>query len=458
MRKLWGMDLTRRSRGEVAVGAAVIAAVVTTLLTFVIVAVVLVVANGQYGDSIELIYILLFTAMFLVPPLLVVCPLAVVLALWRRRHQAQQRGWAVEPVSRRHAAVAAVTVVALLSAGGAVARPWFRADTLLLEASDLRQGPDLTGRADAGLGEGVLAAPAARSAFLADVRWLYRGKVAIPDRRPAYVVMFTATSRGEPVVVTATSRDTPLDGHGRAAGRERWELRVTSLSTLDPLVGVFLPYTKGGKVRNVAIAVADPLAARMSWLVSPMSVLQSDFRNGPEGRYRRTGGVYSADLGEVTGKVEMKVTDEGGRREGWGRFATDPALVRPVAPDVPGGFRPSLIASGASLRERVPEGSPDDGFVFLKEVFTAPGYTLSRRSGGPLAGFVRCYGDGKYGEAATLETRLLDARGRTLSRGSVPCDNRTHSVSRSVPGSAKLVLAPSDWLAYSLALGSVTPG
>jgi hypothetical protein len=309
--------------------------------------------------------------------------------------------------------------------------------------ADLSEWPDRSVQAYAGIGDAVLAAITSSSGDVAtDVHWLYRARVELPDRTPAYVAVLTAGLEGRLTLVTATSVGNELDEHGYAESSRDLTWDTSDRVVLDPgapfsHVGTYLTYTRDDSVAAFAVVLGSPRDHTLEWAEQPVAFAPS--RGADAASVSSRNGVFLADLGEVTGLVTVAL--EGRSSVPLASGSSVPTLARADAPDVPTGWDEKAGGSGTT--------SDSGNGRWNMASYGLAGGDLDT----PMTILVRCYGGG------TLTVVLAEGVGRRpQGQGTVPCDDETHQALTSVDphGLASVIELHGDRMqAVTFSFGSV---
>jgi len=346
-------------------------------------------------------------------------------------------------IRRTRAAVAVAAAVAVLAPAGLIVTSARHDEATSFAHSDVLTWPDRSLPEEQTVANGALAAVEqnAGTSVDDDLRWLYRGRVQLPDHNPAYLAVFTATLQAQKVLFTVSSIGTQLNEQGRGGlngGNDLpWSIdRIVLGDGAVDHVGAYFGYTDpDGQFYNLAVLLADPRARTMTWDAAPIP-FAPDVPGSSTVPAESTNGVFVTALGPLTGPVTTTVADRHGHRVTYplasgGAHIT---LLKSAEPAIPSGSQ--LISGGSSDSEQGANGS-----------WTMPVYS----DGTPWpqkrrAVYVRCYGGG------TVLFELRDAQGRARSSGRVACDNVSHQAIAPV----EVTGAPSDVVMTPDRLQSIT--
>lgn len=372
-------------------------------------------------------------------------------------------------VRRNRRLASGLATVALLVPAGVLALGSGGTDDLQPASTSLLHWPDRSTAEDRGVAQGALAEWTWRGregALLAqDVRWLYRGRVDVPEGSDLYVAVFTAFDGAKHSLVTARTAMSQVDAHGDDVedddpSSSPWTLDTTDLSTgaAPDHVGLYLPYLGTGTVGsyehlNVVFLLAGPDARSMQWRSMPLPGAPDVATTG---NATAPNGVFVTPPVSLTGPVEVTT---GGADLGTGPVSVGfelgtPSLRAPARPEVPAGWDDEGGGSG--------QVSPGDGGGYFSNL------NGNRRL--PMSVFARCYGggalgftlyplqtSGPIGPDGEAEIAVSSQNAPPVARGSVPCDGSSHRAfapARVRTDGYELQLTPDRLQAYAYVLAS----
>lgn len=288
--------------------------------------------------------------------------------------------------------------------------------------------PDRSQPEDRGVADGALTSYRTLTTGLGedvgqDVRWLYRGTIALPDHDDTYVAVFLTHHDGREVVVVAHTRRTQVDARGVDVdgpgsldkSSSPWVSQEVPATKSLSHVGAYLEYGSA-QYRDVLFVLADPATAEAAAEVTPIphADLGASARAAVPARLVARHGVIVQDVGVLTGPVTVTLRDARGHVGPTGPLSatSTPGLVQPVALTVPPGFTSNSSTTGQTERQQ--DGSYGETSAFE--------YAVTLPATAKVAVLARCYGGGTM--SFSLERDGADET--PVARGTAPCDGNQY--------------------------------
>lgn len=327
---------------------------------------------------------------------------------------------------RRRTAVSVAAVLALaVPIGVALTHPPSRGATFA--GSAITGWPDRSQGQDKGVGAGALADWSRLNGGLTDVRWLFRGDIALRSGATQYLAVFTARVAGSPTLVVAMTGRDQVDGHGVEVNGRQPDSTPWSFST-EPLNPARLPdhvgvYLTSPGTDNQLFVLAAPEARQLTWESQPLPFAdRAQLLDGALVRGRSVtsrNGVFSDDAGVLTGLVRIRVGDQETR-------ASDPVdlagglsfpYLAPASPPPVPAASTAYLGSGAQTHP-----AAGGGWV---------GGTIGQGASptGRVTVFARCYGGGRLRLSFEQGGGEVGPAGPArYGYGAVSCDGESHRV------------------------------